>query len=82
MDVESTIHRAEVFTERTVEYAVDTANDDRIGVVLERFEGSAYLRPPDGGVEWATPPEALRHPSAAELVRARVFDTPVEGRHS
>ncbi|MFG2717274.1 hypothetical protein ACGFW5_03060 [Streptomyces sp. NPDC048416] len=80
MDVDSTIDRTEEFAEGTAEYAVDTANGDRIGVVQARFEGSVYLRPPGGGAEWTTAPEALRHPSAAELVQARVFDTPIEGR--
>lgn len=72
--------RTEVFTEGTAEYVVDTANGNKIGAVQERFEGSVYLRPPGGGVEWTTPPEALRHLSAAELTQARVCDTPVEGR--
>ncbi|MFE9411908.1 hypothetical protein ACFYN0_24435 [Streptomyces sp. NPDC006704] len=82
MDVDSTSDRAEEFAERAAEYAVDTANGDRIGVVQERFEGSVYLRPPGGGVEWTTRPEALRHPSATELVQARVLDTPVQGRRN
>ncbi|MER0447871.1 hypothetical protein ABR738_25515 [Streptomyces sp. Edi4] len=82
MDVDSTMHRAEDATESTAEYAVDTANDNRIGVVQERFEGSVYLRPPGGGVEWTTRPEALRHPSATELVQAHVLDTPVQGRRN
>ncbi|MFE9117106.1 hypothetical protein [Streptomyces sp. NPDC007172] len=80
MDVDSTGHRADGFAEGTAEYAVDTANDNKIGVVQDRFEGSVYLRPPGGGVEWTTPPEALRHLSAAELAQAHVLDTPVEGR--
>ncbi len=58
------------------EYVKDSANGDRIGVVQERFAGSVYLRPPGGGVEWATRPEALRHLSEAELVQARVLNTP------
>ncbi|MCT9089459.1 hypothetical protein N4G70_11315 [Streptomyces sp. ASQP_92] len=81
--MDSPIDRADEFVEvaaEYAEYAVDTANGNRIGVVQDRFEGSVYLRPPGGGVEWATPPEALRSPSAAELVQARVFDTPVEAR--
>ncbi|GAA4072302.1 MULTISPECIES: hypothetical protein [Streptomyces] len=80
MDVESTMHRAEDAPESTAEYAVDTANDNRIGVVQERFEGSVYLRPPGGGVEWTTPPGAMRPLSPVELARVRVLDTPVEAR--
>ncbi|MEU1072017.1 MULTISPECIES: hypothetical protein [unclassified Streptomyces] len=60
-----------------VEYAVDTANNDRIGVVEGRFEGSVYLRPPGGGTQWATAPDALRPARLEELVRARVLNTPV-----
>ncbi|MET9363422.1 hypothetical protein ABZX93_21245 [Streptomyces sp. NPDC006632] len=78
--MDSTIDRADGFAEGTAEYAVDTANGNKVGVVQDRFEGSVYLRPPGGGVEWTTPPEALRHLSAAELAQTRVFDTPVEGR--
>ncbi|WP_331446000.1 hypothetical protein [Streptomyces xanthochromogenes] len=66
--------------EEAVEYAVDTANGDRIGVVQERFAGSVYLRPPGGGVEWATRPEALRPLSAVELGRAQVLNSPVKRR--
>ncbi|MFE9405532.1 hypothetical protein ACFYNY_27960 [Streptomyces sp. NPDC006530] len=77
MDVDCPIDRADEFAEVAAEYAVDTANGNRIGVVQDRFDGSVYLRPPGGGVEWATPPEALRSPSVAELAQARVFDTPV-----
>ncbi|MFD9567063.1 hypothetical protein [Streptomyces sp. NPDC059994] len=61
------------------EYAADTANGDRIGVVESRYEGSVYLRPPGGGSQWATAPEALRHLTREELARARVFGTPVGG---
>ncbi|GAA0623501.1 hypothetical protein [Streptomyces crystallinus] len=63
------------------EYVADTANGDRIGVVRQRYEGSVYLRPPGGGTEWATAPEALRHLSPEELARVRVYETPV-GRWS
>ncbi|MCX5385223.1 hypothetical protein [Streptomyces sp. NBC_00083] len=80
MDVHSTMHRAEDAPESPAEYAVDTANGNRVGVVQERFEGSVYLRPPGGGAGWATSPEALRPPTPAELARVRVLDTPVEGR--
>ncbi|MFF1479629.1 hypothetical protein ACFVYD_19070 [Streptomyces sp. NPDC058301] len=59
------------------EYVADTANDDRIGVVQQRYEGSVYLRPPGGGTEWATAPEALRTLSPEELAQVRVFETPV-----
>ncbi|OAR25689.1 hypothetical protein A8W25_09025 [Streptomyces sp. ERV7] len=59
------------------EYVADTANGDRIGIVRQRYEGSVYLCPPGGGTEWATAPEALRHLSPEELVRVRVFETPV-----
>lgn len=62
------------------EYAVDTENGDKIGVVQDRNAGSVYLRPPGGGVEWATPPEALRHPTAQELRQAHILDTPIGER--
>lgn len=62
------------------EYVADTANDDRIGVVQWRDAGSVYLRPPGGGTEWATEPEALRRLTDGELAQARVLDTPVGGR--
>ncbi|GAA2470707.1 hypothetical protein GCM10010388_74120 [Streptomyces mauvecolor] len=62
------------------EYAVDTANADKIGVVQDRYAGSVYLRPPGGGVEWATPPEALRHLTDDELRQAHILDTPIGGQ--
>ncbi|GGP51607.1 hypothetical protein ACFH04_01105 [Streptomyces noboritoensis] len=62
------------------QYVVDTANDNKIGVVQWRYAGSVYLRPPGGGTEWATAPEALRHLTPEEMARARVFDTPIGGR--
>jgi hypothetical protein len=63
------------------EYAVDTANDDKIGVVQERYAGSVYLRPPGGGTEWATAPESLRHLTDDELRQASLFETPVGRQH-
>ncbi|MEV6547536.1 hypothetical protein AB0M57_02360 [Streptomyces sp. NPDC051597] len=65
--------------ERPATYMADTANDDRIGVVQHRYEGSVYLRPPGGGTEWATSPTALRPLTPTELHRARVLDTPIGG---
>lgn len=60
-----------------MEYAVETANNDRIGVVEGRCEGSVFLRPPGGGAQWATAPAALRPARPEELVRARVLSIPV-----
>lgn len=60
-------------------YAVDTA-DGRIGEVVRLFEGSAYLVPPGGGIEWAVPPARLRPPNDAEVWQARVWTTPVGRR--
>lgn len=56
-------------------YAVDA--EGRIGRVVDRYEGSVYLRPPGGGREWSSPPEALRAPTQAEMRRIQVFTSPV-----
>ncbi|MET7756791.1 hypothetical protein ABZT27_19130 [Streptomyces sp. NPDC005389] len=56
-------------------YAVDA--EGRIGRIVDRYEGSIYLRPPGGGREWTAEPETLRQPTADEMAKARVFTTPV-----
>lgn len=61
-------------------YAVDTENGNKVGVIQRRYAGSVYLRPPGGGTEWATPPKALRHPTADELRQANILDTPIGGQ--
>ncbi|ROQ27111.1 hypothetical protein EDD98_6768 [Streptomyces sp. PanSC19] len=61
-------------------YAVDS--EGRIGRVVDRYEGSIYLRPPGGGREWTVPPEELRPPTQAEMREIQVFTTPVPGTTS
>ncbi|MEF9881568.1 hypothetical protein [Streptomyces sp. P9-A4] len=56
-------------------YAVD--GDGRIGRIVDRDEGSVYLRPPGGGREWTVAPETLRQPTSDEMTQVRVFTTPV-----
>lgn len=60
-------------------YAVDMRGA-RIGEARRLVDGSVYLVPPGGGVEWAAPPSRLRPPTAAEVWQARVWTTPLGGR--
>ncbi|MGW0468263.1 hypothetical protein ACWDX6_23805 [Streptomyces sp. NPDC003027] len=56
-------------------YAVD--RDGRVGRVVDRYEGSVYLRPPGGGKEWSVAPEELRPPTRLEMRDVEIFTTPV-----
>lgn len=66
----------EQWTPTTGTYAVDTA-DNRIGEVRRLHEGSVYLVPPGGGIEWTAPPDRLRKPTEDETWQARVWTRPV-----
>ncbi|MEV6129396.1 hypothetical protein AB0M05_21625 [Streptomyces violaceusniger] len=43
-----------------------------IGLVMGSEGPYLQLRPPQGGKEWDVPPDALREPTAAETLRAKV----------
>ncbi|MFE7705503.1 hypothetical protein ACFU6I_06795 [Streptomyces sp. NPDC057486] len=45
---------------------------DKTGVVMGHEGPYVQLRPPRGGTEWDAPPEALRQPTQAEELSAKV----------
>lgn len=52
-------------------YVVDTRTDV-IGEVMAAADGVLWLRPPRGGREWEVPQDAVRPPTAAEALRAKL----------
>lgn len=50
---------------------VDKRTGD-IGLVMGSAGPCLQLRPPQGGEKWDVPPDALREPTAAETLRAKV----------
>lgn len=53
------------------ELAVD-ATSGRLGVLMAYTAGTAWLRPPAGGLEWTVPATSVRRATAAEALSARV----------
>ncbi|MEV0441045.1 hypothetical protein AB0I84_12705 [Streptomyces spectabilis] len=52
--------------------------NNRVGVVMGHEGPYVQLRLPKGGTEWDVPPEALRTPTQAEKLSAKVAE--VNGR--
>uniref|UniRef100_A0AAU2V646 Uncharacterized protein n=1 Tax=Streptomyces sp. NBC_00003 TaxID=2903608 RepID=A0AAU2V646_9ACTN len=57
-------------------FAVDKGTD-AVGEIVAEYEGSVFLRPPGGGIEWSVLPNQVRPCTEAELRSARVLSTPV-----
>ncbi|WP_370422549.1 hypothetical protein AB8O64_30035 [Streptomyces sp. QH1-20] len=62
-------------TASTTEYKVDRAG--KVGTVKRGDDGTLWMRPPQGGVEWPVDAGELRDPTPKELHRARVLGSPV-----
>ncbi|ARZ66875.1 hypothetical protein SMD11_1214 [Streptomyces albireticuli] len=62
-------------TTSTAEYKVDRAGN--VGAVKRHDDGTLWMRPPQGGVEWHVEAGELRDPTPRELHRARVLGSPV-----
>ena len=61
------------------ELAVDTASA-RVGTLTCRAGGTAWLRPPGGGLEWTTNATAVRPATAAERLSGRVAEANARSR--
>lgn len=61
---------------RSRRFAVDKGTD-AVGEIVAEYEGSVYLRPPGGGIEWSAPPHQVRPCTEAELRNAQSLSAPV-----
>ncbi|MEU8856188.1 MULTISPECIES: hypothetical protein [Streptomyces] len=59
--------------------AYDTVRN-RYGVVMERTPGQVYLRPKDGGREWAARPEHIELARAGEALSPQVAEANARSR--
>ncbi|MEV8524690.1 hypothetical protein AB0451_11170 [Streptomyces sp. NPDC052000] len=57
-------------------FAVDQGTN-AVGEIVAEYEGSVFLRPPGGGIEWSAPPDRVRPCTEAELRSAQVLSTRV-----